>query len=141
MCVYSMVMDDFKDRFAPWVQINLPEWLPPLPSDAVAVRKLVEDFNKAREAAKVVDELTNQKDCEDPEKIKLVERVAELEKLLGMGVWVVKLASAYWGKSSGYTGWVYGQKQAARFGSKAEARSQALGSNARVVKLVKRASV
>lgn len=41
---------------------------------------LLEDFLRAGAAAKVVDDLTGQKDCVDPEKATLQERVRELER-------------------------------------------------------------
>lgn len=95
MCVVSMVMDDFNDRFRPWIDQPIN---PPLPqtitvtdgtsgawltSATVAeLRQLIQEFKEAVAAAKTVDRLTKQPDCQDPEKIKLVERVAELEKQL-----------------------------------------------------------
>jgi hypothetical protein len=40
---------------------------------------LIKDFHKALAAAKIVDELTDQPDCHDPEKAILEDRVAKLE--------------------------------------------------------------
>lgn len=48
--------------------------------ELVELRLLIAEFKQALEAAKAVDRLTGQPDCEDPEKVKLVDRVAELER-------------------------------------------------------------
>lgn len=89
MCVVSMVIDHYNPFFPP-----LPEPAPtptvpnvsgtftwPPPSvDLNELRKLIEEFKEAMVAAKKVDLLTGQPDCEDPEKAKLVARVDALEK-------------------------------------------------------------
>lgn len=84
MCVYSMVMDHYEPQF-PW-SVTSPhtDWVPGHVEIAPAADwlKLFEDLKKAAEAAKVVDDLTGQPDCVDPEKQKLEERVAQLERLL-----------------------------------------------------------
>lgn len=85
MCVYSMVMDHFEPQF-PW-SITEPrlDWTPPTQiqqAPAADWLKLLEEMKEAAEAAKVVDRITGQPDCVDPEKQKLEERVADLEKLL-----------------------------------------------------------
>lgn len=52
---------------------------------SISVEELVkrlQQFAEAAEAAKKVDELTGQKDCVDPDKARLQERVRELELLL-----------------------------------------------------------
>lgn len=94
MCVVSMVFDRYQDRF-PWgdstqgpqVQpqptppsITITSPLPQLPM--AELKKLIEEFKEAVAAARTVDRLTNQPDCEDPEKAKLEQRVLELEKRL-----------------------------------------------------------
>src|SRR5262245_24767074 len=66
MCVLSMVMDYYKPKI--------------FNTDEADFKKLVKDIKEAVDAAKKVDELTGQPDCVDPEKAKLMERVAELEK-------------------------------------------------------------
>lgn len=79
-----MVYDHFQDRFPktitnPATSITFA----PQPAPAVDIeelRQLIKDFREAVEAAKKVDALTNQPDCVDPEKAKLEERVAALEK-------------------------------------------------------------
>lgn len=92
MCVISMVMDHYQPlipEFTPLPYIQQPgniqppfAWPPSV--DLVALRRLIDEFNAAVAAAKTVDKLTGQPDCEDPEKIKLVERVAELEIRLAL---------------------------------------------------------
>lgn len=69
MCTISMVYDHYKPRI--WDLLNDPT------PDA---ERVIDDFRKATEAAKIVDVLTGQPDCEDPEKAKLEDRVAELER-------------------------------------------------------------
>lgn len=46
------------------------------------LRALIAEFKEAVAAARKVDLLTKQPDCEDPEKAKLEERVARIEKAL-----------------------------------------------------------
>jgi hypothetical protein len=53
-----------------------------LRAEIVSLAKIVTDFKTAVEAARKVDALTAQPDCEDPEKAKLEARVAELERRL-----------------------------------------------------------
>lgn len=86
MCVYSMVLDHFAPRF-PWPEPPPPPetpWsgYPVLPVDWKAIDKSLDDFRKAAEAAKLIDKLTGQPDCEDPSKKALEERVAILEREL-----------------------------------------------------------
>lgn len=79
MCQYSVVMDHFKPRFDPF----LPPAAPVVdPVGADELRKLIDDFRAALEAAKKLDKLMKQPDCVDPEKAKLVKRVAALERKL-----------------------------------------------------------
>jgi hypothetical protein len=79
----SMVYDHYEDRIPqvqPW-QVTYP--MPtPFDDSITDLKKMLEDFRAAREAAAVVDEKTGQTECVDPEKQKLEARVAELEKLL-----------------------------------------------------------
>lgn len=96
MCVMSMVHDEFAGRLANqglmdqgWT--GVPNWLPKpelTAEDITALRQLVVDFREAVAAAKVVDRLTGQPDCVDPEKAKLEERVTELEtRLTALEAW------------------------------------------------------
>lgn len=50
--------------------------------DLAALAQLLKEYREALEAAKKVDVLTGQPDCVDPQKAKLEDRVAELEKLV-----------------------------------------------------------
>jgi len=84
MCVISMVYDHYNSAFERYTQQPTPTFTitTSASSDLAELRKLIEDFKVAIEAAKKVDVLTGQPDCEDPEKAKLRERVAELERQL-----------------------------------------------------------
>lgn len=97
MCVVSMVHDHYNPLFPEierWVRppsIIVPSspygpefpWPPAPPvvdtAKANEFMKLIENFKRAKEAAELVDELTGQPDCLDPEKSKLEERIAMLE--------------------------------------------------------------
>lgn len=86
MCVVSMVHDHFRDRFAPWIPSQPYEFVPFTPViPATDWNKIFEEaakFQEAIRAAQVVDRLTKQPDCIDPEKAKLEQRVAELEEIV-----------------------------------------------------------
>lgn len=96
MCVYSMVLDHYSKL--------IPDYIVPLPftstittdtftlgnfqiisqTEIDALKKLIAEFKEALEAAKTVDRLTNQPDCEDPEKKKLEDRVTILEQKIAV---------------------------------------------------------
>ncbi len=125
MCVISMVIDRFEPQFpvigpSQTADPRLFTWPPSI--DLAELRKLVDEFKQAVEAAKTVDRLTGQPDCVDPEKAKLVERVAELERRLGPAVyWVIKAGTCYWTDSpyaEGGTGAWGAKDEAARYPSK-----------------------
>lgn len=96
MCVLSGVYDHYREMFpsalSPFRQpliprqpfptqiVNIPTVLPS--PEIEDLRQLVKDFKEAVKAAKLIDKLMKQPDCEDPEKAKLEERVAALEKEL-----------------------------------------------------------
>jgi hypothetical protein len=99
MCVVSMVFDHYEPRFprpydsgtggglGDWLQqwqgLNRePTVTPSLANEIVEMRKLITEFRQAVEAAKRVDELTDQPDCLDPNKAALEDRVAEIERRL-----------------------------------------------------------
>lgn len=90
MCVTSAVMDQYNPYIPPstWkpntgLPYTVPPTIQPQPIiDPVQLKELLDSFHKALEAAKIFDRLTGQPDCEDPEKAKLEERVAELERRL-----------------------------------------------------------
>ena len=81
MCSTSAVFDQYHpyipqpDQWHPW---SSPE--PQI--SAAELRELIDSFYKALEAARIFDRITNQPDCEDSEKAKLLDRVAELEHRL-----------------------------------------------------------
>ncbi len=85
MCTLSMVHDHYDQRIPSWPNM-IPPWTPSLAQQSVIdlaeLRKLIDDFRAAVEAAKTVDRLTGQPDCLDPEKAKLQERVDRLEKII-----------------------------------------------------------
>ncbi len=93
MCVMSMVHDSYTGKFPDIVEVQ--PWIPIPPVkpatqpfalspalDLVELRQLIAEFKQCVAAAKLIDEKTGQPDCVDPEKFKLTERVAELERLL-----------------------------------------------------------
>lgn len=93
MCTVSMVYDWWNRKvpepFMPWQPVLQPNtnplpqiWITPQ-GDYITLeqaKQLIKDFWDSVEAAKVVDKLTNQPDCEDPEKAKLEQRVKQLER-------------------------------------------------------------
>ena len=89
-----MVMDHFQPYFPPNPQ-PLPFVVQPVPDNRPVpdLGKLIQDFYRAVEAAKVVDELTGQPDCEDPEKMSLLERVRRLEEIVGVDTGEVVVSS------------------------------------------------
>lgn len=94
MCVVSMIMNHYEPIFPPLTPEPVPTT--PVPLDLSPVldnfiyegktikewKKLIEEFKAATTAAKLVDKVTGQADCEDPEKMKLVDRVRMLEDRL-----------------------------------------------------------
>lgn len=67
MCTYSMMLEWGKNQ--PWKNWTIPQIIP---------------FIQTVEKAKEFDEATGQKDCEDPEKLLLLEGIiARLERLEG----------------------------------------------------------
>lgn len=91
MCVLSMVMDTYTDPFKKAIEdlqaipnpgMQRPGWAVQPSPDLTEFRKLIEEFREAVTAAKTVDRLTKQPDCEDPAKMQLEARVTDLEKRL-----------------------------------------------------------
>lgn len=87
MCTVSMVYDHYGSKIPiPKIPSTGAYSIPPvpvLPADVAAeLRQLIAEFREAVAAAKVVDRLTDQPDCEDPAKASLEDRVARLERLL-----------------------------------------------------------
>lgn len=65
---------------APYFQPAAPAFQIVSKEEIESLRALIADFRQAVAAAKIVDKLTDQPDCEDPEKKKLENRVAWLEE-------------------------------------------------------------
>ncbi len=117
MCVVSMVIDQFSPFFQPTqiVPFTVDE-----PSDSgAALRRLIDEFRVALAAAKTVDRLTGQPDCEDPEKAKLLARVDALEKTTRR--WVVKSGNRYLFYWEGKPWFTDRQKRAERFDTREKA--------------------
>jgi hypothetical protein len=85
-------MDHYQPKFDPYEQRNVTTGTITLTpfgnvtdltqAEVDDLRKLIAQFKEATAAAKKVDALTAQPDCEDPEKVKLQDRVKELEAQL-----------------------------------------------------------
>lgn len=90
MCVVSMI-DDHYNRTIPWdVHVGAPLTITGALSEdswvtVREVKNLIESYFKDREDAIRIDKNTNQPNCEDPEKAKIVERLERLEKALNSG--------------------------------------------------------
>lgn len=96
MCVYSAIFDHYGPRFDPWIKPTVPsvpfEPINPQPpidlspfnikSEIEELKKLIKEFKEAAEHAKKLDALMQKPDCEDPDKAKLLDRIAELEKAI-----------------------------------------------------------
>lgn len=97
MCVLSMVMDEFSKapewQLIPNKQIGWPYLTNPgnitisspqtlTKEDINKLEQLIKDFKEAVNIAQKLDILLKKPDCVDPEKHKLVQRVAELEAQL-----------------------------------------------------------
>lgn len=74
MCIVSNVID----AAGKW---NWPtEWqLPKRPSEQEEVKRMIQDLKEQVRAARLLDHTLRQPDCEDPEKAKLLDKVAKLE--------------------------------------------------------------
>lgn len=96
MCVYSAVFDHYGPRFDPWNKTPVPlvplspiEQQHPIDLSAFGIKgdleelkKLIKEFKEASEHAKKLDILMHKPDCEDPDKAKLLDRIAVLEKAI-----------------------------------------------------------
>jgi hypothetical protein len=83
MCTVSMVHDAYSKQFEGLGWPTLNDWPPYNQTiDLEGLRQLIADFKQCVEAAKIVDRLTKQPDCVDPEKAKLQEQVARLEAVI-----------------------------------------------------------
>lgn len=106
MCYISMVMEDFTKRDE-WQLI--PNQLPFVPNfipnpgnqsviitsltkqDIDKLEKLIAEFKEAVVLANRLDVLVKKPDCIDPEKAKLITRVAELEEQLNKIKGIIKV--------------------------------------------------
>lgn len=92
MCVTSVIMDSYRPHIPNPNQTTPYQWPQPAQTvtttrivheyDNTELRELIDSFRQALEAAEVLDRLTDQPDCVDPEKAKLIGRVNELERRL-----------------------------------------------------------
>jgi hypothetical protein len=95
MCVMSMVHDHYQPLIPspdslPWKPFGIPgevritgiQSVDAKDAMIAELRQLISEFREAVAAAAIVDKLTRQPDCVDPEKKKLEDRVAELERRL-----------------------------------------------------------
>lgn len=78
MCVVSMVMDHYKDK---WIlpstgTITFPPYL--TREEFEQLKKEVLEMKELLKKAKIYDEENNQPDCEMEEKVELVRKVAKL---------------------------------------------------------------
>ena len=137
MCTISMIFDHYNPIIPLTVTPIGPSTAPLY--DVEAMRKLIEEFHAAMAAAKLVDKTLGTPDCEDSEKAKLLERVAELEKTLENNVYILKYLNYYLDPDLLFTS---EQKEAKRFASKvlAEQAAWILRYDWRIVKLVKKSS-
>ena len=84
MCVVSIVAEDWTQRHPLYVPlpITVPNNIPftdyVTRAEYEALRRELESLKVLLTAAKRYDEETGQRDCEDPEKVALVKRLAEL---------------------------------------------------------------
>lgn len=88
MCVVSMVYDHYRPLF-PQVPTYPGPIVYPAPAtelipDPDFMKRTIDAFKEALEAAAKVDRLTGQPDCEDPEKAELKEQVRRLEKMVDL---------------------------------------------------------
>lgn len=80
MCVVSMVAEHYKDMWWPdEIQPKWPEFYPPVPVSRKEFERLkseVEKMLRLMGYAKEIDEATGQPDCEKPELIELLRKMA-----------------------------------------------------------------
>jgi hypothetical protein len=78
MCAISMIAQDWSQRNPTWVHSLIPNDSTQLRADIAALKTELESLKKLLKAAKIYDDETGQKDCEDPEKVALFKRLAEM---------------------------------------------------------------
>lgn len=85
MCVYSMIVDHYRDKWIPgWPQPSTP-WIPsyPPPPKPADIDKQMEEFKKLLERAKEYDKRNNEPDCDLESK---KEALRELAKHWGIDI-------------------------------------------------------
>lgn len=100
MCVVSMVIDQFEKDFRkhPWYEPWKGPQINPTPTqlqlplvtkqEFEELRKEVQELKELLKAAKKYDEATNQKDCEQKQKVAFLKQLAEF---LGVDITDLKL--------------------------------------------------
>lgn len=86
MCTVSFVGDHFKKKWDDWQpqiypSTGIPPFLPvssPSQEDFDRLKEEVADLRRALEAAKLIDAVTGQPDCEMEDKMEFLRKVAEL---------------------------------------------------------------
>ncbi len=139
MCTYSMIIDHYSPQFTKWIIPGPYEYVPSLPiQDPDALKRLIDQFTAAQEAAKLVDTTLGTPDCEDPEKARLLDRIAELEEILASSKGSYVLKDGNWYVMDDGDAYTTEQKTARRFLSRDIAKSYANNMDPvpRVVKLV-----
>ena len=85
MCVYSMIVDHYRDKWEKQAKEYFETGLPfmPITIPDLPSREEVNEFRKLLEKARKYDEENGEKDCELEEK---KEKVKELAKKLGLDI-------------------------------------------------------
>jgi hypothetical protein len=76
MCVVSMIMDHFHDKWQPYVPTTFPytQTYPPVP---VISQEEVNEFRRLLERAREYDKRNNEPDCEMEAKRKAIKDIAD----------------------------------------------------------------
>lgn len=83
MCTVSAIYDHYNPYFDPWVRpLTVVPYVPPPSLAWEKLAQLIADFRAALGAARLIDQLTGQPDCEDKQKAMLEEQVQALEERL-----------------------------------------------------------
>lgn len=81
MCVISMIMDHYQDKYKeyPWVIHDTGTVFlnPPTRQEFDALRQDVLEMKELLKKAKIYDEKNNQPNCEDPKKVEFIRKLAK----------------------------------------------------------------
>lgn len=84
MCVYSMIVQDRIDKWRDYINPLIPNTIPnTYPGDYIKIpsneelKKEIEELKRLLKKAKIYDEETNQKDCENDDKKRILKEIAE----------------------------------------------------------------